>query len=181
MLALETYKLQRSQRKSISACFDADGILIIKAPLNISAVKIDYFLEKNATAIWHLKQKTKHKIYLTSDMFKTDFKKFDAMHLLKHRFNIIKEHAKTFHLTTEIPPIFKIMTSRWGSCQTNGTICLNLFLGLLPEHLIDAVIAHEFCHLAEMNHSKRFYDLLLKIHPNYKECDKDLKKYAIKK
>jgi predicted metal-dependent hydrolase len=181
MLVLDNYQIKHSQRKSISACFDANGVLIVKAPINISTEKIDYFLEKNANAIWHLKQKTKHKIYLTSEIFSQNFKKFEALKLLKERFNAVHTHAQKLNLTTEIPPTYKIMQSRWGSCKTNGVICLNLFLGLLPEHLIDAVIAHEFCHLSEMNHSKRFYDLLLKLYPNYKECDKELRNYIIKK
>ncbi len=181
MLVLDNYKIKHSQRKSISACFDENGVLIVKAPQNISSAKIDYFLEKNANAIWHLKQKTKHKIYLTPEIFTQDFKKFDAIKLLKERFNHIKAQAHAFNLITEIPPLYKLMQSRWGSCKTSGVICLNLFLGLLPEHLIDAVIAHEFCHLAEMNHSKRFYNLLVKLYPTYKECDKELRNYIIKK
>jgi predicted metal-dependent hydrolase len=178
---LENYTLQRSRRKSINACFDANGILTVKAPLNMSQVKIDYFLEKHTTALWNLRQKTKHKIYLTSDIFQTEFKKFESINLLKQRFAHIQEQAKQFNLTTQKPPILKIMQSRWGSCSTKKQITLNLFLGLLPEHLIDAVIAHEFCHLCEMNHSQRFYKLLAQLYPNYTDCDAELKKYIIKK
>ena len=175
MITLENYTLHRTRRKSISACFDPNGILIVKAPIHISQAKIDYFLEKNITALWHLKQKTKHKIYLTADIFKTDFKKFEAINLLKQRFAHIQEYAKQFDLITEKPPILKIMQSRWGSCSVKKQVTLNLFLGLLPEHLIDAVVAHEFCHLAEMNHSARFYKLLVQLYPNYTQCDTELK------
>jgi predicted metal-dependent hydrolase len=181
MIALDDYQIKRSHRKSISACFDANGILIVKAPIILSVDRIDYFLTKNATAIWHLKQKTKHKIYLTSDIFQEEFKKFEAIKLLKERFNHVHSQAKALNLQTDKPPVFKMMQSRWGSCKNNGVICLNFFLGLLPEHLIDAVIAHELCHLGEMNHSKRFYDLLLKLYPEYKKCDRELKNYIIKK
>lgn len=176
---LGQYYIQRLPRKTISACFDKNGSLILKVPLLTSKLRINLFMKKNSVALWHLQQKTKDKIYLTSDIFNQDFKKFKAVSLIKNRFEIVKKQAESLNLLTDKSPIFKIMQSRWGSCKSDGVICLNVFLGLLPEFIIDAVIAHEFCHLAEMNHSKKFYALLLKLYPNYKVCDKELKKYII--
>ena len=40
---------------------------------------------------------------------------------------------------------------------------------MLPLDAIDYIIAHEFCHIIYMNHSKDFYALVQKIIPNYKE------------
>ncbi len=55
---------------------------------------------------------------------------------------------------------FKDLKSRWGSCSTNGEICLNVQLMRLPDHLIDHIILHELCHTVEMNHGTRFHKLL---------------------
>ncbi len=41
--------------------------------------------------------------------------------------------------------------------------------------VIDYVIIHEFSHLVHMNHSKKFYDLVKSIMPDYKDKENWLK------
>ncbi|MBO4337658.1 MAG: M48 family metallopeptidase, partial [Lachnospiraceae bacterium] len=40
----------------------------------------------------------------------------------------------------------------WGSCSGKGTLSFNWKLMLAPTEVFDYVIAHEVCHLKEMNH-----------------------------
>jgi predicted metal-dependent hydrolase len=47
--------------------------------------------------------------------------------------------------------------SRWGSCSAAGNIKYSWRLVLAPERVLDYVAAHETAHLAEMNHSPRFW------------------------
>ena len=51
-------------------------------------------------------------------------------------------------------------TSRWGSCSSTGQLCFSWRLVLAPRHVLDYVAAHEVAHLAEMNHSTRFWALV---------------------
>jgi predicted metal-dependent hydrolase len=59
--------------------------------------------------------------------------------------------------------------SRWGSCSQSGNLsfCYRLVMASLP--VIDAVIAHELCHLRHMNHGYRFYRLLILACPDHQE------------
>lgn len=64
--------------------------------------------------------------------------------------------------------------SQWGVCMENGVIRLNWRLVHLPTHLGDYVAAHEAAHLAEMNHSKRFWDLVASLYPRWREAREEL-------
>lgn len=59
------------------------------------------------------------------------------------------------------PPIRLLSMKRyWGSCSPRGAIILNPALIKAPARCVDYVLLHELCHLAEHNHSPRFYGLL---------------------
>lgn len=60
-------------------------------------------------------------------------------------------------------------TRRWGSCSTRGTLCFSWRLILVPLEIIDYVIVHELAHLIHHNHSKRFWDTVGTVMPDYRE------------
>jgi predicted metal-dependent hydrolase len=68
-------------------------------------------------------------------------------------------------------PDFRVMAMKkqWGSCSTKGNLMLNPHLVKAPKECIDYVILHELCHIAEHNHSERFWRLLTQVMPNWKE------------
>jgi len=45
----------------------------------------------------------------------------------------------------------------------------------LPENLVDYLVAHELCHLKELNHSKAFWGLVSSAIPNYKISRRQLR------
>ncbi|MEX0348954.1 MAG: M48 family metallopeptidase [Paracoccaceae bacterium] len=57
--------------------------------------------------------------------------------------------------------------SRWGSCSSQGALMYSWRLILAPPTVLRYVAAHEVSHLAEMNHSARFWAQVERIHGPY--------------
>lgn len=51
--------------------------------------------------------------------------------------------------------------SRWGSCSAGGDLSFSWRLILTPDYVLDYVAAHEVAHLRHMDHSPRFWRLVL--------------------
>lgn len=70
---------------------------------------------------------------------------------------------------------FRRMKTRWGSCQIpKKRICLNLQLAEKPAECLEYVVVHELTHLHEAGHNKRFWMLVEKSYPNWKNIKKKL-------
>ena len=82
-------------------------------------------------------------------------------------------------LDVSVPPVLlSSARSRWGSCNSRGEVRLNWRLLQAPPHIINYVVAHELAHLKEMNHSARFWAIVERIYPDYKNAEKELKSWS---
>ncbi|MGL4616719.1 MAG: M48 family metallopeptidase [Mycoplasmoidaceae bacterium] len=70
---------------------------------------------------------------------------------------------------------FKWMTAKWGYCDNRNNIVISTKTIILDENMIDYILVHELCHTIEHNHSKKFWLLVSKIIPNYREIIKKIK------
>ena len=61
-------------------------------------------------------------------------------------------------------------SSRWGSCSTTGSLSFSWRLILAPSAVLDYLAAHEVAHLAEMNHSPRFWRLVQRLCPDHERA-----------
>jgi predicted metal-dependent hydrolase len=59
---------------------------------------------------------------------------------------------------------------RWGSCSPSGHICLNWRLVQMPSWVRDYVLVHELMHLKRMDHSPRFWKLVERACPAYRDA-----------
>lgn len=88
---------------------------------------------------------------------------------------VVCNYAKRFHID---PPHFKVkyQEKRWGSCQRNDVLHINIRIIMAPMSQIEYVVAHEFCHLRYKDHSAEFWQLLRLIMPDYEVRKENLRK-----
>lgn len=68
--------------------------------------------------------------------------------------------------------------SRWGSCTATGDLSFSWRLVLAPPMVLRYVVAHELAHLAEMNHSPRFWAEVARLMPDYPSARDWLKRHG---
>jgi len=59
--------------------------------------------------------------------------------------------------------------TRWASCSSSGRMSFNWRLLLAPERVLEYVVWHEVCHLEVLDHSPRFWALVERHCPGYRE------------
>ena len=69
--------------------------------------------------------------------------------------------------------------TRWGSCSRHGAISLNWRLIQMPRFVSDYIILHELMHLRQMNHSRRFWQCVREVCPEYRTAEQWLKANAV--
>ena len=68
----------------------------------------------------------------------------------------------------------KKLKHNWGSCSSRGNLNFNYKILFLAPHIADYIVVHELCHLQEMNHSARFWQLVEKEIPNAKTLHQNI-------
>ena len=73
--------------------------------------------------------------------------------------------------------VIKKLTGRWGSCDQDHNIVLNLYLMQLPWELIDYVILHELVHTRHLDHGPGFWGTFETHEPTAKSLRKRMRSY----
>jgi predicted metal-dependent hydrolase len=68
--------------------------------------------------------------------------------------------------------------TRWASCSDGGAMSFNWRLLLAPAPVLDYVVEHEVAHLEVMGHSRRFWALVERRCPDYREHERWLRRYG---
>lgn len=169
------FKIIRSNRKTL-ALEAREGDIIIRAPYGASVREIDEFVHSHDRWIKKQlkKQEERRKLFESINPF-TEEELAELVEEAKKRIpERVAYYAPLIGVKYGKITIRKQRT-RWGSCSAKGNLNFNCLLMLTPPEVIDSVVVHELCHRKEMNHSRKFYQEVLRVFPNYRKWDKWLK------
>ena len=165
MFNIDVHQITRSRRRSLALIIDQEGKVSVKAPHRLPDEEIWRFITEKREWIMRKLQAiaTNPKPIALSDE--------QAEELREKFLPKVKERCCHFSSVTGLSPSKVRLSSartRWGSCGAGGTISFNWRLALCPDQVIDYVIVHELFHLAEPNHSSRFWEKVAAIVPDHR-------------
>ncbi|MDD5130965.1 MAG: M48 family metallopeptidase [Candidatus Omnitrophica bacterium] len=141
-------KVVRSQRRkrSVSARL-VNGLLLVNAPLMLSQGYLDEIINS-------------FKLKFSRKKIKDELDKKENLRDLARELN-----KKYFDNQLKIESIEYVTTqnSRLGCCNyRTGRIRISHKIGLMPKWVRKYVLVHEMAHLIEPNHSRAFWDIVLR-------------------
>lgn len=168
------YLLNVSKRtRSIRLVIHYSGILKVTIPYKVDEKRAeDFIIQKSKWIIGRIEyfKNNPRKITKHSKEEIKDYKEKTKTVVLSRL-----EYWNTFYNFAYKKVTIKNVKSRWGSCSKMGNLNFNYKLALLSQELVDYIVVHELCHLGEMNHSVKFWNLVARTIPHYKELRKQLK------
>ena len=153
LLLGETYLLRMvpSSHKKMHAVFGGENLLLLHVP---HCLPVDTLVTEGKKTVEHAYK----------DMAKTYFQ--------KRLGEINDDHYGFRYRSVRI----KDQSTRFGSCSSKGNLNFNWRVIMAPREIVDYLLIHELCHLKEMNHSPRFWDLVSRSAPDYKKSKAWLRK-----
>lgn len=160
--------------KKITLTLKKKGSIFLTIPMSVSYSFGFDFIKKNKN--WILSQfkkikKTKSTLLMSGSKKDYFLKKEEARKIISIK---LEKFNKFYNLSYD-KVFIRNQSTRWGSCSSKNNLNFNYRVVYLRDDLIDYLVVHELCHLAQMNHSGDFWSLVEKKIPNYKELSKELR------
>ncbi len=173
------YTIRKSNRaKRLRLAVYCDGSVIVTTPAGVGQGIIQEFVIQKRYWIYE-----KLRFFRSLDTGAMRFFKKDEY--MKHREKALEiavarvEYYKRIYDFVYNKINIKNQKTRWGSCSKKGNLNLNYKIIFLPEAIRDYIIVHEICHLLEFNHTKRFWNLVQKGCPDYKDIKRKLHEFDL--
>ena len=173
------YTIRTNARaKRVSLLVHDDGTVTVTKPRRVSVRAVEIFVAQQGTWIAERleeKRKQQEKLGTTSWPSYSDSRKAAKL--------FIEQEVERVNQNYDFPVtrvIIRDQRTRWGSCSSKGVLNFNYRLLHIPLPLSEYVVVHEICHLKEPNHSKRFWNLVGQMIPDYAEKRKQLQHYPLR-
>lgn len=155
-----------------------NGDVHVSVPIGMSREKVMAFIDEHRGWIETARKKTieRHQqraAFYSKLPLATRAQADEALRKLKEMVEpMVERHAKEMGVRPSAVR-YKPTISRWGQCNIKDrSICISVYVLLLPEWCAEHVVVHELCHLLEPSHNARFHSLMDKYFPRWREARK---------
>lgn len=166
------YNVIYTNRKSIGIYIRKDGSIEVRCPKYVTKKTIEDILVKKHSWIENTRKKVKER----KDVIIDDKKRLELINKAKE---IVPNKVRYFSkIMGVVPKGIRIGNAKsyWGFCSGDNRLNFSWRLMMMEDKVIDYVVVHELAHIKEHNHSKRFWNEVGKIIPDYKVFREKLKK-----
>lgn len=172
---METYKLIRSERRTLSMELSPEGDLILRAPRRMPLRHIEQFVASHESWIAEHREKIRRRAEFDEAHFSDEVQ---IQSLITRAKAILPEKTEYWAKIMGVTPTGVRITrakKRFGSCSPENRIAYSYRLMAYPEEAIDYVVVHELSHIRHKNHSPDFYAFVVRFLPDHKAREAILK------
>lgn len=153
-----------------------NGDVHVSVPIGVPREEVDRFIDKNREWIAKERRKNYERQKQRAEFFnqlqtRTDAQIDDVINRLR---TLVEPLAERYARQMGVEPsiiYYRPLISRWGQCNVKDrSICISSYVLLLPEWCVEHIVVHELCHLLEPSHNARFYALMDRYFPRWREA-----------
>ena len=172
---METYKLIRSERRTLAMELSPEGDLILRAPRRMPLRLIEQFIASHEKWIAKHREKLRRRAEFDEAHFSDEVQ---IQSLITRAKAVLPEKTEYWAKIMGVTPTGVRITrakKRFGSCSPENRIAYSYRLMAYPEEAIDYVVVHELSHIRHKNHSQDFYAFVARFLPDHKAREAILK------
>ena len=163
-----------------------NGDVHVSAPIGLSKKRVEAFIEVHRDWIDKARENALKRLKKRDDFYNqlpltTKAQKAEATARLKA---LVEPMIERYAAAMGVRPSrvsYKPTISRWGQCNVKArSICISMYVLLLPDWCVEHVVVHELCHLLEPSHNARFHALMDRYFPRWREARKETAKTVLR-
>ena len=205
-MAIVKYRVVKSKRRTLCLTVTKKGEVLVRSPYSVSANAIAEFVKAHERWIRSKLEKLQHRRQLNLNdgapliLFGEQFTIREGKPKIEHGFvylpaegresaflKLIKRMAQE-EMNKTVQSIalrygfsyrrirISVARTRWGSCNKDGVLSFTCLLAFVEPDLAAYVAVHELCHTRYFNHSKKFWQEVEQILPDWRALRMRLRK-----